>query len=911
MDILSQGQFSTVVSNYIKSIDNDGAYESESELENKFILTLQNLGYEYASDIKNEFDLKRNLKDKIEALNDCKFSDGEFSEIYKYLMELDSNQKAELIHRGHSHHDFNFEHKNNVYFLNKENINKNSLQIINQFRTDKNRYDVNILVNGIPLIHIELKRRGVSMKEAFNQIKRYNKNSFENLFEFITIFVISNGTFTRYYSNDKNSFELTSVWSDEKNNHINDLMDFGRHFFHKSTILNILFKYCVLDSSNKLFVMRPYQIAAVEKAMNKINICMLNKLCGSNSAKGYIWHSTGSGKTLTSFKLAHLSANIDEIKKVLFVVDRKDLDAQTIQEYEKFGGNGCVAGNENIKKLASQIESSVIKIIVTTIQKLSIFIKQEKNTSFIEPCVIIFDECHRSQFGKMNARIQQYFKKRILLGFTGTPIFNENAPKNNIEENFYTTERVFGECLHRYTLQNAIKDKNVLPFKVDYFKNLNENEFLNEKRIQAIAKKTMEIFDIKTQNRNFNALFAASSIEAAKKYYNEFKKSSLKTAIIYSASNENEESSENIDSADGLNQSDREFLASAMMEFNENSSLEKFSDYYKGISKAMKDKDRDLLIVVNMFLTGFDAKRLNSIFIDKNLRYHSLLQSFSRTNRIYDESKKFGNVVCFCDLESATNEAILLFNDGRNDIVILKNFAAYFEGKDGIRRGFLEINNDLKNINIGEIDDEKGFVTLYNEFLDMKNIIDSFCDEDSLNILKKHESKILSQREIQDLQSAYLEISEKYQKAREEGNFSDEMEFRIELIKSVEIDDEFIKKLRGCDEINDLERLVKSNPKYRKSWEVFKDYFESYNKFDMQDFIKFAKKRAKDEFENLAELFIDKNEARDWLNTKFKSREIDFRGETHFKGDLFVSDIDKEREVEEFFYRYKEFGIQL
>jgi len=722
---------STVVAEYTPAYRTEQSYQSEAELEKAFIEQLQVQAYEYLP-IKTEEDLKANLRKQLEKLNNLTFTDTEWEQFFK----------TEIGNPNHSIEDKTTTIQEdyikilkrddgstkNIYLIDKQYIHNNHLQVINQYSTEagqrSNRYDVTILVNGLPLVHIELKRRGVALEEAFNQINRYQRESFwagSGLFEYIQIFVISNGTHTKYYSNTtrsqhiketregsvkkgkrtSNSFEFTSWWADEKNKPIMELMDFAKTFFAKHTLLNILTRYCVFTTDRLLLVMRPYQIVATEKILKKIEISTNYKKLGTIEAGGYIWHTTGSGKTLTSFKTAQLASKLPYVDKVLFVVDRKDLDYQTMREYDKFE-KGAANSNTSTAILKRQLEDKNARIIITTIQKLERFIKSNKgHTIFNGHVVIIFDECHRSQFGEMHAAITKAFKNYHLFGFTGTPIFAVNASSSG-KPNLKTTEQAFGEKLHTYTIVDAIADRNVLPFKVDYVSTMREAENIEDKkvndidreralfaseRIANIVKYILEHFDQKTKRNvyykikdrrlgGFNSIFAVSSIEAAKKYYAEFKKQmanlpsdkQLKIALIYSFGVNEEEIDgvidENSEDTSGLDQSSRDFLESAIADYNAmfgtmyDTSSDKFQNYYKDVSERVKNREIDILLVVNMFLTGFDATTLNTLWVDKNLRYHGLLQAYSRTNRILNSVKTFGNIVCFRNLEQATNEAI-------------------------------------------------------------------------------------------------------------------------------------------------------------------------------------------------------------------------------------------------------------
>ncbi len=749
INLISENESSTVITNY-KGIDGTVKYyQSEAQLENEFIKTLLEEGYERLI-VNSPSDLVSNLRTQLEKLNKVKFTEKEWQDLFNNKISNKNNgiyEKAKIIQEDYRY-TLTFEdgHKDNIDLIDKENIHNNTLQVMNQYEanngTRPNRYDVTVLVNGLPLVHIELKRRGIDLREAFNQINRYGRESFwsdDALFEFIQLFVISNGTLTKYYSNTTrdmhinaknkktaNTYEFTSYWADQKNNPILDLIDFAKTFFAKHTLLNIICRYCVFSSDNILLAMRPYQIVATEKIINKIQIADNYKYYGSVKAGGYVWHTTGSGKTLTSFKTAQLATKLDFIDKVLFVVDRKDLDYQTMKEYNKFK-EGAANSNTSTKILEEQLKNPDAKIIITTIQKLSSFIKKhQEHEVFDKQVVFIFDECHRSQFGDMHQRVIKKFKKYYIFGFTGTPIFASNAlTRKGIMQ---TTEQVFGEQLHNYTIVNAINDKNVLPFKYDYVKTIEMKSDIRDEKVEAIAtKKALEDkqrialvtnyiidnFGRKTYNtesyitsvlenvtevaksnkaeekknkkfvNGFNSIFAVSGIPMAKMYYQAFKEipNNLKVALIYSYGVNDEETEyfdeENSESTEQLSKADRDYLEDAIKDYNEmfgttyDTSSEKFQNYYKDVSLRMKNREIDLLIVANMFLTGFDAPTLNTLWVDKNLKFHGLIQAFSRTNRILNSVKKFGNIVCFRDLEKELNEALGLFGDSNASSIVL------------------------------------------------------------------------------------------------------------------------------------------------------------------------------------------------------------------------------------------------
>ncbi len=758
-NLIIENPESTVVAEYQSPYQRETAYQSEDQLEKAFVQLLQGQAYERLN-IGSEAELVHNLREQLQALNQYTFSDKEWDHFFKSNIANPNSgieEKTRLIQEDHIqilHCDDGT--KKNIYLLDKSNIHNNRLQVMNQYETADgqrtNRYDVTVLVNGLPLVHIELKKRGVDIKEAFNQINRYSRESFwsgSGLFEYVQLFVISNGTYSKYYSNTtrfahireqgqsapkkgkptSNSYEFTSWWADANNRPITDLMDFGRTFFAKHTLLNILCRYCVFTTDRVLLAMRPYQIVATERILNKINVAHNYKTWGTVDAGGYVWHTTGSGKTLTSFKTAQLAAKLSYINKVLFVVDRKDLDYQTMKEYDKFE-KGAANSNTNTSVLKKQLSDPNTRIIITTIQKLSILIKKEKShTLFSEPVVIIFDECHRSQFGDMHAAITKAFKKYYLFGFTGTPIFAVNAGSSS-KSGVKTTEQAFGQKLHTYTIVDAINDKNVLPFRIDYISTMREQENIRDEKVWDIdreralaaparisnivqymlshfaqktkrnlrpyeftalqniyevvsAKDRNKIEEIKKQIRltGFNSIFAVSSIDFAKIYYQEFKKQQqslpeiqrLKVATIFSFGVNDEDGDglpdENSEDPGQLSATDRDFLEAAIQDYNQifktnyDTSADKFQNYYKDVSLRMKNREIDLLIVVNMFLTGFDATTLNTLWVDKNLRLHGLLQAYSRTNRILNSVKTFGNIVCFRNLEEATNKSIAFFGN--------------------------------------------------------------------------------------------------------------------------------------------------------------------------------------------------------------------------------------------------------
>lgn len=895
-NIVAQSSESTVVTEYKPQEKRSDAYQSEAELENEFIRLLQELGYEYLT-IHKEKDLIDNLRKQLEKLNNYCFSDDEWNRFFNEVLANSKNgivEKTRLIQEDHVQvlRRDNGESKN-ITLIDKKNIHNNRLQVINQYAVSadegavhNNRYDVTILVNGLPLIHIELKRRGVPIREAFNQIDRYQRDSFwavSGLYEFVQIFVISNGTNTKYYSNTtrfnhikdanshkakkektSNSFEFTSFWADANNRIIPDLVDFTKTFFCKHTILNILTRYCVFTAENMLLVMRPYQIVATERILNRIEVANNYKKYGSVAGGGYIWHTTGSGKTLTSFKTAQLASKLDYIDKVLFVVDRKDLDYQTMKEYDRFE-KGAANSNSSTAILKKQLEDDNAKIIITTIQKLATFIKKNAGHSvFDKRVVIIFDECHRSQFGDMHLAITKYFKKYHLFGFTGTPIFAVNAGVSK-NPTLRTTEQAFGDQLHTYTIVDAINDKNVLPFRVDYIQTMDkepniddkevwdidrEKAFQSPERIRLVTDYILTHFDQKTyrgdktytfnvlQNvadvasasgkatieeikqkqriSGFNSIFAVSSVDAAKLYYAEFKRQMaenpqrrLKVALIYSyGANEAETDGildeENPEDTSALDATSRDFLDAAIVDYNEmfhtnySTDGDKFQNYYKDVSLRMKNKELDLLIVVNMFLTGFDATTLNTLWVDKNLKMHGLIQAYSRTNRILNSIKTFGNIVCFRNLQKRTDDAISLFGDKKaGGIVLMRGYRDYYfgyEDTDGkYHPGYADMIEELttkfplSDERIFGEQKQKEFIVLFGAVLRMRNLLTSF-DEFAGN-------EIFSERDFQDYLGRYQDLRDEWKNRKQDGekeDITDDIVFEIELIKQIEINIDYI-----------------------------------------------------------------------------------------------------------------------
>lgn len=965
--IIAQTDNSTVVSEYDASYKSAKKYQSEADLEKEFINILQNNGYEY-TDIKNAGDLLSNLRKQLTKLNGYKFTDNEWKQILtKYLI----NKNESIVEKTHKIQEdfiYNLKRDNgetkNIYIIDKKNIHNNFLQVINQYETQgsyKNRYDVTILANGLPLVHIELKRRGVAIREAFNQINRYQRDSFwadTGFFEYVQLFVISNGTHTKYYSNTtrkthikelsrgikhagkrtSNSFEFTSWWTDAKNKRIADLTDFAKTFFSKHTLLSVLTKYCIFTTEELLLVMRPYQIAATEKILNRIELSTNYKQQRTTKAGGYIWHTTGSGKTLTSFKTAQLTSKLNYIDKVLFVVDRKDLDYQTMKEYDKFE-KGAANSNTSTVKLKKQLEDPSARIIITTIQKLDRFIAQNKGHSiFNGHIVIIFDECHRSQFGDMHTAVIKSFKNYHIFGFTGTPIFAQNSAGGGNPQ-LKTTEQAFGDKLHSYTIVDAINDENVLPFRIDYINTLKMKAGIKDKkvksidmekaanapeRIKKIAGYILEHFDQKTKRNilykikdrrlfGFNSIFAVSSIESAKKYYTELKTQisampetqRLKIALIYSfGANEPDMEDgllpdEDFDTG-SLDKTSRDFLEQAICDYNGyfktnfDTSSDKFENYYKDLSKRVKDREIDILVVCNMFLTGFDATTLNTLWCDKNLRQHGLLQAFSRTNRILNSVKTFGNIVCFRDLEDATNEAISLFgNKDACGIVLLKSYKEYYNGweKDGeYHKGYCELIAELTEnfplpVDILGEQKEKYFIKLYGAVLRLKNILNSFDDFAG--------NEILTEREFQDYQSSYIDLYQKLRKSKDgdKENINDDIIFEMELVKQVEINIDYILqmiakykkgKMKDKEILIAIDRTISSSLELRSKKELIEQFIKSINNETKinEDWSKFAAESKAEELDKIIrEENLDSEKTKKFIDNAFRDGEIKSTGQ--------------------------------
>ncbi|MFN7835794.1 MAG: type I restriction endonuclease subunit R [Burkholderiaceae bacterium] len=876
-----------VLDKYTKEWKVAESYQSEYDLEREFIQDLQNQGYEYSPDLNTPHKLLANLRDALQALNDVRFSDGEWQRFVETFLDKPSDgivEKTRKIHDDYIH-DFVFDdgHIQNIYLLDKKNIARNKLQAIKQFEqtgSHANRYDVTILVNGLPLVQVELKKRGVAIREAFNQVHRYSKESFngaQSLFKYLQLFVISNGTDSRYFANttqrSKNSFDFTMNWAKSDNSLIKDLKDFTATFFQKETLLKVLLRYSVFDVSDTLLVMRPYQIAATERILWKIKCAYQAKSWSNTESGGFIWHTTGSGKTLTSFKAARLATELEFVEKVFFVVDRKDLDYQTMKEYQRFSPDS-VNGSDSTAGLKRNLDKDDNKIIVTTIQKLNNLMKGESDLPIYgKQVVFIFDECHRSQFGEAQKNLKKKFKRFYQFGFTGTPIFAQNALGAD------TTASVFGRELHSYVITDAIRDEKVLKFKVDYndvrpqFKAIeteqdekklsaaeNKQALLHPDRIREITQYILNNFRQKTHRlqagaRGFNAMFAVSSVDAAKLYYDSFKdlqKSSdkpLKVATIFSfAANEEQDAvgdiqDESLD-VSAMNSSAKEFLTAAIADYNAlfktNFSVDSngFQNYYRDLAKQVKAREVDLLIVVGMFLTGFDAPTLNTLFVDKNLRYHGLIQAYSRTNRIFDATKTFGNIVTFRDLEQATIDAITLFGDkNTKNVVLEKSYKEYIEGFTDVvtgeaRRGFVDVVKELEQrfpdpAAIEKESDKKAFAKLFGEYLRVENVLQNYDEFAGLKALQnidmndaaaveafktKHcldaaglaamqTIQMPAERKIQDYRSTYNDVRdwlrrEKSSAEKEKSTIDwDDVVFEVDLLKSQEINLDYILEL--------------------------------------------------------------------------------------------------------------------
>ena len=997
-NIVAETNENTVVTEYTPVAKRSDAYQSEAALEAEFIRLLTEQGYEYLP-IHSEEDLILNLRRQLEKLNNYVFSDSEWKQFFSDCVANKNEGIAEKTRKIQEDYVQVLHRDNgttkNISLIDKKNVHNNSVQVINQYVIGQdagvkhdNRYDVTVFVNGLPLVHIELKRRGVAIREAFNQINRYQRDSFwagSGLYEYVQIFVISNGTNTKYYSNStrynaikdassgkvkkektSNSFEFTSFWADANNRVIPDLIDFTKTFFAKHTILNILTKYCVFTSESMLMVMRPYQITATERILNRIEIANNYKKYGSIAGGGYIWHTTGSGKTLTSFKTARLASNLPYIDKVLFVVDRKDLDYQTMKEYDRFE-KGAANSNTSTALLKRQLEDNNCRIIITTIQKLSTFVNKNKGHEVYQKhIVIIFDECHRSQFGDMHTAIVKNFKKYHIFGFTGTPIFaaNTGAVRN---PKMFTTEQTFGDQLHTYTIVDAINDKNVLPFRVDYIKTMDvepdiddkdvwdidrEKAFMAPERIELVTKYILEHFDQKTYRGDksyafnvltnisevasakngaveeikqkqrvsgFNSIFAVASVPMAKLYYAEFKRQmeadptkKLRIATIYSYGANEEETDgildeENPEDTSALDQSSRDFLEAAIRDYNEmfhtnySTDGDKFQNYYKDVSLRMKNKELDMLIVINMFLTGFDATTLNTLWVDKNLKMHGLIQAFSRTNRILNSIKTFGNIVCFRNLQRRVDDAISLFGDkNASGIVLLKSFKDYYYGytdaKDVLHPGYADMIEELTTKFplsepqiIGE-QNQKNFIALFGAILRMRNLLLSFDEFAG--------KEILSERDLQDYLGRYQDLRDEWKRRREDKqkeDITDDIVFEIELIKQIEINIDYIlllvKKYHDshCEDkevLIDIRKAMDASPELRSKKALIETFIAGINDVDdvLTEWRSFVVEQKEKELASIvAEENLKPEETRKFVENAFRDGEIKTTG----------TDIDK------------------
>ncbi|MDT9179986.1 MAG: type I restriction endonuclease subunit R [Limnospira sp. PMC 1291.21] len=969
-----------ILDQYTK-IPQSNSYQSESDLQRELIQDLVNQGYHYLPKLTKPQAMLANVREQLQTLNHVQFTDSEWQRFVETFLDKPGDsiiEKTRKIHENYIH-DFVFDDGRiqNIYLLDKKNLPRNKVQVIEQFEqkgTQANRYDVTILVNGLPLVQIELKKRGVAIREAFNQIHRYSKESFNaehSLYKYLQLFVISNGTNTRYFANttqrNKNSFDFTMNWAKADNTLIKDLKDFTATFFEKNILLSVLLKYSVFDVNNTLLVMRPYQIAATERILWKINSAYQAKHWSRLEGGGYIWHTTGSGKTLTSFKAARLATELDLIDKVFFVVDRKDLDYQTMKEYQRFSPDS-VNGSDSTAGLKRNLEKDDNKIIVTTIQKLNNLMKTESDLAIYKKQVVfIFDECHRSQFGEAQKNLRKKFKRFYQFGFTGTPIFPQNALGAD------TTTSVFGRELHCYVITDAIRDEKVLKFKVDYndvrpkFKAIeteqdqqklsaaeNKQALLHPDRIREISEYILKNFRQKTHRlqgggKGFNALFAVSSVDAAKLYYETFNKlqkdreKPLKIATIFSfAANEEQEAvGEILDESfdvSAMNSSAKEFLSSAIADYNAlfktNFSVDSngFQNYYRDLAKQVKAQEIDLLIVVGMFLTGFDAPTLNTLFVDKNLRYHGLLQAYSRTNRIYNATKTFGNIVTFRDLEQATIDAITLFGDkNTKNVVLEKSYREYMEGfTDAVtgeaRRGFLEIVTELEERfpNPDEIfleTDKKDFAKLFGEYLRVENVLQNYDEFASLKALQQVDIndpaavaafkvehyltdedltalqaiKIPSDRTIQDYRSTYNDIRDWLRREKADGEQAklaidwDDVVFEVDLLKSQEINLDYIlelifeqnKKNQNKGElIEEVRRLIRASLGNRAKESLIVDFINQTNLDEMADkasiidaFFKFAQaEQAREADELIHSEGLNEEAARRYISASLKRK---------------------------------------
>ena len=1032
-NIVAQSTENTVVTEYEPVKARSGSYQSEADLEKEFIRMLTEQGYEYLK-LHHENDLTGNLRTQLEKLNDYHFTEEEW---IRFFNDSIANQNEGIVEKTRKIQEDNVQvlkrddgSTKNITLIDKKNIHSNYLQVINQYVVSKaegakrdNRYDVTILVNGFPLIHVELKRRGVAIREAFNQIDRYQRDSFwagNGLFEYTQIFVISNGTNTKYYSNStrfnavndakasaaqkkgktSNSFEFTSFWADSKNRIIPDLIDFTKTFFAKHTILNIITKYCIFTSENMLLVMRPYQITATESILNRIAIANNYKKYGNIEGGGYIWHTTGSGKTLTSFKTAREASLLPFIDKVLFVVDRKDLDYQTMKEYDRFE-KGAANSNTSTAILKKQLEDSNAHIIITTIQKLATFIKKNKEHEvYNKQVVIIFDECHRSQFGDMHAAIVKSFKKYYLFGFTGTPIFPANIG-DLTKSKFFTTQQTFGDKLHTYTIVDAINDKNVLPFRVDYIKTMDmgddiddepvwdiarEKAMMAPERIKLVTEYILNNFDRKTYRgdksyvyntlvnieevasgkrgaveelkqkqrvHGFNSIFAVASVPMARAYYQEFKKQmaadptkKLRVAVIYSyGANEavcDEDESgfldeENPEDTSMLDYSSRDFLEAAISDYNKmfrtnySTDGDKFQNYYKDVSLRMKNRELDLLIVVSMFLTGFDATTLNTLWVDKNLKMHGLIQAFSRTNRILNSIKTFGNIVCFRNLQKRVDTAISRFGDkDAGGIVLLKSFNDYYYGYEGIDgktyQGYQSMIEELTTkfpLSEPRIEGEqsqKEFISLFGAILRMRNLLSSFDEFEG--------KEIITDRDFQDYLGRYQDLRDEWNKRRRERKSTDivdDVVFEIELIKQIEINIDYILMLvkkyhdSHCEDkevLITIKKAIDASPELRSKKALIETFILGINDVDdvMAEWHEYVAEMREEELRQIiVEERLKEAETRRFIENAFKYGEIKTTGTdidkcmppaSRFGGDRAVKKQEVIDRLKSFFQKY-------
>lgn len=997
-NIVAQTSENTVVTEYEPVKARSDSYQSEAELEQEFIRLLTEQGYEYLT-FHTEKELIANLRKKLEELNNYQFSDTEWEQFFSDAI---ANQNEGIVEKTRKIQEDYVQvlkrddgSSKNITLIDKKNVHNNSLQVINQYVITQdqgakhdNRYDVTVLVNGLPLVHIELKRRGVAIREAFNQINRYQRDSFWagcGLFEYVQIFVISNGTNTKYYSNStrynaikdaktgktkkektSNSFEFTSFWADANNKVIPDLIDFAKTFFARHTLLNVLTKYCIFTAENMLMVMRPYQITATERILNRIEIANNYKKYGSVAGGGYIWHTTGSGKTLTSFKTARLASQLPYIDKVLFVVDRKDLDYQTMKEYDRFE-KGAANSNTSTAVLKKQLEDPNAHIIITTIQKLATFIKKSKGHEvFQKHVVIIFDECHRSQFGDMHTAIVKNFKKYHIFGFTGTPIFSTNTGSVKNPQ-FFTTAQTFGDQLHAYTIVDAINDKNVLPFRVDYIKTMGLDEDIDDEqvwdidrkkafeapaRISLVTKYILDHFDQKTYRGDktyifnqltnikevasaghgkveeikqkqrvsgFNSIFAVASVPMAKMYYEEFRKQmeadptkKLRVAVIYSYGANEEETDgildeENPEDTSALDKSARDFLDEAIMDYNMmfhtnySTDGDKFQNYYKDVSLRMKNKELDLLIVVNMFLTGFDATTLNTLWVDKNLKMHGLIQAFSRTNRILNSVKTFGNIVCFRNLQKRVDSAISLFGDkDAGGIVLLQKFQDYYYGYVSVdgnpMPGYVDMVAELQGdfpLSEPRIEGEqrqKDFISLFGAILRMRNLLSSFDEFEG--------KEIINERDLQDYLGRYQDLRDEWKARIERGESTDVIDdivFEVELVKQIEINIDYILMLvkkyhdTHCEDkevLITIKKAIEASPELRSKKQLIENFIAGINDVDdvmseWHDFV--AEQRESDLIAIIEDEKLNEELTRKFLENAFREGEIKTAG----------TDIDK------------------